>query len=95
MKRLPRQAKHFSTRERAGILIATATGMAAPEIAHIWMTDSSHMRKVIKDFNERGFESLRADYRGGRPRRIPEAERERIIAVAAAAPTSRGRPHTF
>jgi Homeodomain-like domain len=59
LKRLSRQAKHASTRQRAAILLASATEMSAREIAEMWMTDESHVRKVIHDFNEHGFASLR------------------------------------
>jgi transposase len=86
LKRQARKAKHFSTRQRAGILLASATQHSVPQIAAIWQTDESHVRKVIKEFNERGLDSLRPEYRGGRPRRITEAERERIVAVAGARP---------
>ena len=48
LKRLSRQAKHSSTRQRAAILLASATEMSAPEIAEMWMTDESHVRKVIQ-----------------------------------------------
>src|SRR3990170_8547261 len=54
LKRLSRQAKHASTRQRAAILLASANEMSAPEIADIWMTDESHVRKGIHDFNEHG-----------------------------------------
>jgi predicted ArsR family transcriptional regulator len=57
LKRLSRQAKHASTRQRAAILLASATEMSAREIAEMWMTDESHVRKVIHDFNEHGFAS--------------------------------------
>src|SRR5438445_13878780 len=63
-----KRAKHFSTRERASILLASNIGMSAPEIARMWQTDESHVRKVIHEFNERGLDSLDPDYRGGRPR---------------------------
>ena len=36
----------------------------------MWRTDPSWVRKVIHEFNERGMDSLRPRYRGGRPRRI-------------------------
>jgi hypothetical protein len=36
------------------ILLASATEMSAPEIAEMWMTDESHVRKVIHDFNRHG-----------------------------------------
>ena len=86
LKRLSRRAKHFSTRQRAGILLASVTQHSAAQIAAMWQTDESHVRKVIKEFNERGLDSLRPEYRGGRPRRITEAQRERIVAVAGARP---------
>jgi transposase len=60
----------------------------------MWQTDESHVRKVIHEFNERGFESLRPDYRGGRPRRITADERKRIVAVAGARPDTQGLPFT-
>lgn len=51
-------AAHQSTRQRAAILFASATLMTAPEIAAMWRIDESHVRKVIHEFNERGFDSL-------------------------------------
>ena len=49
LKRLAKQAKHSSTRQRAMILLASATEMSTPEIAQMWMTDESYVRKVIHD----------------------------------------------
>ena len=49
LKRRSKRAKHFSTRQRAAILLASNTGMSAPEIARMWQTDESHVRKVIGD----------------------------------------------
>jgi transposase len=94
LKRLSKQAKHSSTRQRAMILLASATEMSAPEIAEMWMTDESQVRKVIHDFNERGFESLRPRFRGGRPRRISTDDEQRIVAVAGARPDTLGVPLT-
>jgi transposase len=94
LKRRSKKAKHFSTRERASILLASNTGMSAPEIARMWQTDESHVRKVIHEFNERGLDSLDPDYRGGRPRRITAAQRARIVAVAGARPDTQQVPLT-
>ena len=94
LKRMSKQAKHQSTRQRAAILLASNTRMSAPEIAAMWMTDESHVRKVIHEFNERGLDSLRHNYRGGRPRRIDRDDRRRIVAVAGARPDSQGVPLT-
>jgi transposase len=94
LKRLSKTAKHASKRERALILWASATGQSVPVIARLVGADESHVRKVIQAFNQRGFESLDPEWRGGRPRRITERERERIVAVAGARPDSIGVPLT-
>lgn len=94
LKRLSKQSKVAATRQRASILLASATLISAPQIARMWMTDESHVRKVIHDFNEHGFESLRPRFRGGRPRRISTDDEQRIIAVAGARPDSLGVPYT-
>ena len=92
LKRLSKQAKHASTRQRAAILLASATEMSAREIAELWLTDESHVRKVIHDFNRHGFDSLRPRFRGGRPRRISIDDEQRIVAVAGARPDTLGVP---
>jgi transposase len=94
LKSRAKKAKHFSTRERAAILLASNVGTPVPQIAAMWMTDESHVRRVIHDFNERGMASLDPDYRGGRPRRITEPERRRVVAVAGARPDTQGAPLT-
>ncbi len=68
--------------------------MSAPEIAEMWMTDESHVRKVIHDFNQHGFVSPRPRFRGGRPRRISNDDQVRIVAVAGARPDTHGVPLT-
>ena len=64
LKRLSRRRKSASVRERALILLASNTLMSAPQIARMLLTDESHVRKVIHDFNSGGFDSLRPAYRG-------------------------------
>jgi Winged helix-turn helix len=54
LKRLSKQSKLASTRQRALILLASNTLMSAPEIARMLLTDESHVRKVIHDFNQHG-----------------------------------------
>lgn len=94
LKRLSRRAKHESTRQRAAVLLASNVRMPVPQIAEMWHTDPSWVRKVIHDFNERGMDSLRPRYRGGRPRRITTEQRQRIVSVAGARPDSQGMPLT-
>jgi transposase len=94
LKRLSKQSKLASTRQRAMILLASNTLMSAPEIARMLLTDESHVRKVIHDYNRHGFESLRPRFRGGRPRRISIDDEQRIVAVAGARPDTLGVPYT-
>lgn len=94
LKSRSRRARHYASRQRAAIVLASASGMSAPEIARALQTDESHARRVIHDFNERGMASLDPEYRGGRPRRITDEQRARIVAVAGARPDAQGVPLT-
>src|SRR4051812_15956028 len=94
LKRLSRRAKHECTRQRASVLLASNVRMPVPQIAEMWRTDPSWVRKVIHEFNERGMDSLRPRYRGGRPRRITTDQRQRIVSVAGARPDAQGIPLT-
>jgi transposase len=94
LKRLSKRAKHQCTCQRAAVLLASNVQMTAPQIAEMWQTDASWVRKVIDEFNERGMNSLRPRYRGGRPRRITTDQRQQIIAVAGARPDQQGVPLT-
>jgi transposase len=90
LKSISRRAKYESKRQRAMILLASSTGMSAPQIAGLVRTDESHVRKVIHAFNERGFDSLDPDYRGGRPKKTTPEQRDRIVAVARTRPDHQG-----
>jgi transposase len=94
LKRLSKQSKVASTRQRASILLASNTLMSVPQIARMWITDESHVRRVIHEFNQYGFESLRPRFGGGRPRRISTDDEQRIVAVAGARPDTLGVPYT-
>ena len=94
LKSRAKKAKHFATRERAAILLASNVGNSVPQIAAMWMTDERHVRRVIDEFNERGMASLDPDYRGGRPRRITDEQRRQAVAVAGARPDVQGAPLT-
>ncbi|MCA1701523.1 MAG: IS630 family transposase [Actinobacteria bacterium] len=90
LKRRAKQAKYFATRERAAILLASNVGNSVPQIAAMWMTDEHHVRRVIHDFNERGLASLDPEYGGGRPRRITEEDRRKVVSAAGARPDGQG-----
>ena len=90
LRSISKKAKYQSKRARAMIVVASATGMSAPQIAGLVRTDESHVRKVIHAFNEQGFASLDPDYRGGRPRKTTPEQRDRIVSVARARPDTQG-----
>ncbi|MER3410866.1 MAG: IS630 family transposase [Thermoleophilia bacterium] len=94
LKQMSRTAKHFATRQRAQILLASAAAMAPADIARALSTDESHVRKVIKAFNEEGFESLRPRYRGGRPRKVDQAAAAQVVKIALDPPQVSGVPLT-
>ena len=58
LKSITKRAKYQSKRQRAMIVLASSTGMSAPQIAALVRTDESHVRKVIHAFNQEGFASL-------------------------------------
>ena len=72
------------------MLLASNVRMPVPRIAEMWHTHPSWVRKVIHEFNERGLDSLRPRYRGGRPRRISCEQRRQAVAVAGARPDTQG-----
>ena len=90
LKSISKRAKYQSKRQRAMILLASSTGMSAPQIAALVRTDESHVRKVIHAFNDDGFGSLDPDYRGGRPKKTTPEQRDRVVAVARARPDTQG-----
>lgn len=94
LRRLSRQSKVFAVRQRAQILLASATLCSAPQIAQVLQTDENQVRRVIRDFNSDGMASLRPPTGGGRPRRIDDTAREQIRAVALARPGDLGEPGT-
>ena len=94
LKSISKRAKYQSKRQRAMILLASSTGMPAPEIARLVRSDESHVRKVIHAFNEEGFSSLDPDYRGGRPKQTTPEERDRVVSIARARPDTQGVPLT-
>ena len=64
LKRLSKSSKSASVRERALILLASNTLMSAPQIARMLLTDESHVRKVIHEFNRRRVGLVAPSYRG-------------------------------
>ena len=90
LKRMSTRAEHQSTRIRAAILLASTVRTPVPQIARMWVTDASHVRKVIHRFNEGGFDSLRPQYGAGDPAGSPPASVSARSGWPAPAPTAKG-----
>src|SRR3954447_22892115 len=86
LKSISKRARYQSKRQRAVILLASATGMSAPQIAAMARTDDPHALRVIHAFNVRGFYWGGLDYRGGRPKKPPPEQGDRTVAGARARP---------
>jgi transposase len=94
LRRISRQSKVFALRQRAQIVLASDARSPAPQIARVLQTDENQVRQVIREFNADGMASLRPPTGDGRPRRIDDAAREEIRAVALARPGDLGEPGT-
>ena len=94
MRRISRQSKVFALRQRAQILLASDSQVAAPEIARVLQTDENQVRRVIAEFNTDGMDSLRPPTGGGHPRRIDNDTGEAIGVIALARPCDLGEPGT-
>jgi transposase len=92
LRSLSRRHKQFPIRQRAQILLASATGMAVPQIAQALWTDENQVRRVIREFNEDGMASLRPRTGGGPPTKSPESAA--IVDAALARPGDLGEPGT-
>ena len=84
LRRISRQSKVFALRQRAQIILASDSEVAAAQIAQVLQTDENQVRRVIAEFNADGMDSLRPPTGGGHPRRIDDATRERIRDIALA-----------
>lgn len=94
LQRLARRSRDAVVARRAAIVLCSAQGMSVPEITGTVFADAGHIRAVLNGFNERGFEALRPGRSPGRPRRIDEPTRARIVEVALSRPQDRGLPFT-
>jgi transposase len=94
LQRLARHSRDAVVARRAAVVLCSAQGMSVSEIVGTVFFDAGHIRSVLKDFNKRGFAALRAGRSPGRPRRIDEQTRERIVAVALSRPHDLGLPFT-
>jgi winged helix-turn helix protein len=74
------------TWRRAQMVLLSAQAMDVPQTARVTFTSEDRVRDVIHNFNADGFESLYPRYRGGRPPKFTEGQREQIKRIALSRP---------
>lgn len=73
------------TWRRAQMVLLAAQAMDAPQIAKVTFTSEDRVRDVIHDFNQDGFDSLYPRYKGGRPPKVSDSQREQMKRTRAVA----------
>lgn len=94
LQRLAHRSRDACTARRAAIVLCSAQEMSVPQISGTVFADPGHIRSVLKEFNERGFEALKAGKSTGRPRRFTDEVREQIVQIALSHPRKLGKPFT-
>ncbi|MEQ4306319.1 IS630 family transposase, partial [Plantactinospora sp. B6F1] len=92
LQKITRTAKDPVKLRRAIVVLMSAQGQPAPDIAHLLKVTEDYVRDVIHAFNDRGFDALSPKWRGGAPRRIDEQTRDWICVIARCDPRFLGRP---
>jgi transposase len=90
LQRIGRTAKDPVTLRRAIVVLMSAQGQSAPDIAHLLDCSPEYVRSVIHAFNESGFAALDPKWSGGRPRTITEQVRRQVCLLARCCPRDLG-----
>jgi Winged helix-turn helix len=77
LRTMRRDSESMVTWRRAQVVLLSAEGMDAPQIAEITFTSADRVRDVIHNFNTDGFDSLRPRYASGGRRSSTPTSRPR------------------
>jgi hypothetical protein len=92
LQRISRTAKDPVKLRRAIVVLMSAQGQPAGDIAHLLKVSADYVRDVIHAFNERGFDALDPKWSGGPPKKIGDPIRAQIQAIARCDPRFLGQP---
>jgi transposase len=90
LQRIGRTATDPVKLRRAIVVLMSAQGQSAPDIAHLLDCSAEYVRGVIHAFNESGFAALDPKWSGGRPRTISKQVRREICLLARCCPRDLG-----
>ena len=80
--------------EWAGLFSAFPITMLPLLVIIQFTYEPAHVRTIIKDFNQNGFDALVPKYGGGRPKKFHEEQRSLIVETALCPPDLLGQPFT-
>lgn len=92
LQRLVRSGSNRIKMRRTQVILASAQGAKAPDIARRLYFSEDHVRTIIKAFNADGFDALEPQYCGGRPPKFSEEQRSLILETALCPPDLLGQP---
>ena len=84
--RLVRHGGNVTNSRRAEVILASAQGTEAAEIAANYHFDVQHVRLIIRLFNEGGIEAIKAKKRPGRPVEFTPEIQSAIVELALIPP---------
>jgi transposase len=80
------------TWRRAQMVPLSAQAMDVPQIAKVTFTSEDTVRDVIHNFNADGFVSFYPRYKGGRPPKFTDQQRDEIKRIALSRPEDHDLP---
>lgn len=92
--RLVRRSGNVTTSRRAEVILASAQGMEAKDIAVQYHFDVQHVRLIIRLFNEGGIEAIKAKKKPGRPVEFTPEHQSALVELALIPPRVIGLPFT-
>lgn len=93
LSRLVKRTNNVVTMRRAHVLLHSAQGFTPPKIGELLGISTEWVRHIIKEFNDKGFDSLRPQPRGGgRPRVFDDEIRLEMVNLALTPPRKLGYP---
>lgn len=94
IRQLIRRSKNVTTSRRAEVILASAQGMEAKDIAAMYHFDLQHVRLIIRLFNEGGIEAIKAKKPTGRPPEFTPEQQSSLVELALVPPRVMGLPFT-
>jgi len=92
LQRILRSSKDRVKLRRAHVILLSAQGMRASEIADVTYLHTEYVRELIRRFNSEGLELLKERPRSGRPVTFNKEIRAEIVEIAKSPPKALGRP---